>query len=145
MLNSSNQRIPLWVFIIIIVLGWNEFMYILSNPLYLIIALLLIGFFGWGWFQQNLKEYLRTGNPSTVFIIKQFLNNLPIKIIDLRDLEETEPSSSTLQSQTTPKVSSVFNTKKQRKNIATISGAENLAEIGKKMMSNIVSAETKDN
>lgn len=38
---ASKTHVPLWVIILLVVLGWNEFMTILRNPLYLILGLIL--------------------------------------------------------------------------------------------------------
>ena len=39
---SGSGSIPIWVFILLIVLGWNEFMAILSSPIYLFLTLIII-------------------------------------------------------------------------------------------------------
>jgi len=39
---ATTSEIPYWMFIVIIVLGWNEFMAVLRNPIYFLLALLAI-------------------------------------------------------------------------------------------------------
>ena len=41
----GSSSIPVWVIILLVVLGWNEFIAIISSPLYLFISLLLISSF----------------------------------------------------------------------------------------------------
>ncbi|CCK72960.1 dynamin-like GTPase SEY1 KNAG_0M01070 [Huiozyma naganishii CBS 8797] len=41
---TATTHIPIWIYGLIVVLGWNEFMYVLRNPLY--VSLLLMGFVG---------------------------------------------------------------------------------------------------
>ena len=38
---QTSNRIPIWVLVALVVLGWNEFLTLMSSPLYLIIALTL--------------------------------------------------------------------------------------------------------
>jgi hypothetical protein len=38
---SSVAQIPLWMYGVLLVLGWNEAMYVLFNPLYLLLLVLL--------------------------------------------------------------------------------------------------------
>jgi len=39
---ATKSEIPYWMFIIIIILGWNEFMAVLRNPIYFLLALISI-------------------------------------------------------------------------------------------------------
>lgn len=39
---SQTTKIPPWIYLLMIVLGWNEFISIISSPLYLTISILLI-------------------------------------------------------------------------------------------------------
>lgn len=38
---SSVAQIPVWMYGVLVVLGWNEAMYVLFNPLYLLLLVLL--------------------------------------------------------------------------------------------------------
>lgn len=40
---STTSEIPYWMFIIVIILGWNEFMAVLRNPLYFLLIIVLGG------------------------------------------------------------------------------------------------------
>lgn len=39
---SGSSSIPAWIIILLVVLGWNEFIAILSSPLYLFLTLTLL-------------------------------------------------------------------------------------------------------
>jgi hypothetical protein len=39
---SSVAQIPIWMYGVLVVLGWNEAMYVLFNPLYLLLLVLLV-------------------------------------------------------------------------------------------------------
>ncbi|AAS54754.1 AGR264Cp [Eremothecium gossypii ATCC 10895] len=40
---KSHTHIPMWIYAIIAVLGWNEFMLVLRNPLFIALMLLIVG------------------------------------------------------------------------------------------------------
>lgn len=40
---ASQTRIPPWVFLLLLILGWNEIMTILTTPLYLFFAIVILG------------------------------------------------------------------------------------------------------
>ena len=42
---SGSNSIPAWVIILLIILGWNEFIAIISSPIYLFLALAFISAF----------------------------------------------------------------------------------------------------
>lgn len=42
---SGSNSIPPWVILLLIILGWNEFVAIISSPIYLFLALVLISAF----------------------------------------------------------------------------------------------------
>lgn len=39
---SGSGSIPIWVIILLIILGWNEFIAIISSPFYLILSLIIM-------------------------------------------------------------------------------------------------------
>lgn len=39
---STTSKIPSWAIVMIIILGWNEFMTILKNPIYLVLSILVL-------------------------------------------------------------------------------------------------------
>lgn len=41
---ATTAKVPTWVIILMIVLGWNEFMTILKSPLYLVLFILCVSF-----------------------------------------------------------------------------------------------------
>lgn len=42
---SQQTKIPVWIYVLLVVLGWNEFVSILSSPLYLTAFLLVVAGF----------------------------------------------------------------------------------------------------
>ena len=42
---SQQTKIPIWIYVLLVVLGWNEFISILSSPLYLTAFLLVVAGF----------------------------------------------------------------------------------------------------
>jgi hypothetical protein len=70
---SSQSRIPSWVYLLLLVLGWNEIMTILKSPMYLLLFLLLCGAFA-AFKIFNLQPYLWLIVKHTANIVKQ---NLP--------------------------------------------------------------------
>lgn len=39
---SGSTSIPIWVTILLVILGWNEFVAIISSPVYLVMALVVM-------------------------------------------------------------------------------------------------------
>lgn len=39
---SGSGSIPVWVIILLIILGWNEFIAIISSPIYLLLSMILV-------------------------------------------------------------------------------------------------------
>lgn len=58
---STQIKIPYWVGVALIILGWNEFMAILMNPLYLSLTLMLGVPFGILWYLDLLTVAQRVG------------------------------------------------------------------------------------
>ena len=58
---SGSNSIPAWVIILLIILGWNEFVAIISSPLYLLLTFILLSSF-------FIVYHLKLGGPIlTVF------------------------------------------------------------------------------
>lgn len=66
---SGSTSIPIWVVILLIVLGWNEFVTIISSPLYLFVALIFIS-------SIFVIQYLHLGGPlmSVIYALKNILS-----------------------------------------------------------------------
>ena len=54
---SSISQIPMWIYAVLVVLGWNEFIVVLRNPLYFLV-LLIIGGGSYLVFQLNMVSLL---------------------------------------------------------------------------------------
>lgn len=76
---ASQSHIPPWVFLLLLVLGWNEIMTILSSPLYFLIFLLcatgltLLRVF-------NLTPYLSLASRHFMRRVRQVLPEPRVKV-----------------------------------------------------------------
>jgi hypothetical protein len=66
---SNNQSIPWWMFIVLLVLGWDELMYFLKKPFYLLLFIIVGAFFFWGYLRNQMQDYLDNGNNEMVKIV----------------------------------------------------------------------------
>ncbi|ORX57143.1 root hair defective 3 GTP-binding protein [Piromyces finnis] len=71
---STKAEIPYWMFIVIIVLGWNEFMAVLHNPVYFLLAL-IAGITVYALYRMNMIQ-------PTLKIIRSILIDLGHQIIN---------------------------------------------------------------
>lgn len=55
---STNARIPLWIYGVLILLGWNEFIAVLKNPLWFMF-LIMAATGGWVLYQMNMVGPIR--------------------------------------------------------------------------------------
>jgi len=75
---SSMTSVPWWIYVALLVLGWNELMYVIRSPW--ILLLLLVGgvFFGWAKIKTTVEDYMVNGsNPSIRFALTMVCENLP--------------------------------------------------------------------
>lgn len=65
---SGSNSIPAWVIILLIILGWNEFVAIISSPIYLFLTLVLISAF-------FIVHHLHLAGPlmTMISIVSRFL------------------------------------------------------------------------
>lgn len=68
---SSNTHIPAWVYLLILVLGWNEIISIISSPLYLIISIILLSI-AISIYTFNLMPYIQIG---LTFVVNTLQSN----------------------------------------------------------------------
>ncbi|KAL0480835.1 3 TM domain-containing transmembrane protein, partial [Acrasis kona] len=66
---ARRANIPMWIFPILLVLGWNEFMYILSRPLLLIVLLLLGLVFFWTYLRSELYQYVDSPDANATLAL----------------------------------------------------------------------------
>jgi len=87
LLNTQRVSIPWWIYILLLALGWNELMTVLSSPMYLIIVLALFFLFGLKYLQRFALDYLKDNcSQATLLMIKSFLANVPFQILDLDEI-----------------------------------------------------------
>lgn len=63
---AKKTNLPLWIFPVLLVLGWNEIMYLLSSPLLLLLTIILGIFFFWTYLRGELYSYIDSedANPT---------------------------------------------------------------------------------
>jgi len=66
---SGSGSIPIWVIILLIILGWNEFIAIISSPIYLLLSLIIIS-------SLFIIHHLHLSGPLMTFVhtISNYLN-----------------------------------------------------------------------
>lgn len=92
---SNISKIPPFIYIIILVLGWNEFMAILRNPLYLILTILIgTGVFFihtlnlWGPFNAALNIFLEQAKAYLASIlVPEHQHRQPIRAVKVEEYE----------------------------------------------------------
>jgi protein SEY1 len=86
MLHAQKTHIPMWLYGLIVVLGWNEFVWIFTNPIYLIIFLVVGSLVGYSYAKQSIEDYLRNeASVQTRLTAKLVLQSIPFKLFDLDD------------------------------------------------------------
>lgn len=66
---SGTGPIPIWVIILLVVLGWNEFVAIVSSPIYLLLTLIIIS-------SLFIAHHLHLSGPlmNFVYSLMNYLN-----------------------------------------------------------------------
>lgn len=77
MMSTSNARVPGWVYLALICLGWNELWELLSRPLLLLSFIAIGAVFGFVFLQGMLSEYLQNASPQTLLVIRLVTQHLP--------------------------------------------------------------------
>jgi hypothetical protein len=87
---SNVYKIPPFIYVLLIVLGWNEFVAILKNPLYLILTILL----GTGFFFVNALNLWGPLETTANVIIHQAKNYLADTLLNDGQIRTRPPGSS---------------------------------------------------
>jgi len=69
-IESSQQNIPVWVWIAMLVLGHNEFMFVLTSPVLLLFIILMAYFFFSAWIVAQWHRFEETGPKGMVLAIQ---------------------------------------------------------------------------
>jgi len=74
--NAGN--LPWWVYVVFIVLGWDELSSILRNPIYLVLLLAVIFFFCQNWIRNKVQELIDDPNthPGIVMALQFIQTNV---------------------------------------------------------------------
>lgn len=79
---AGSTSIPIWVVILLVVLGWNEFITIISSPFYLFITLIIISCI-------VIVQYLHLGGPlMTAFYTLKTILSSPVSSSDNKEKNE---------------------------------------------------------
>ena len=91
MLHTHKTQIPFAFWVIAFILGWNEMVWIVTHPLYLLIFLIFGSIVGYNFLKPKIEEYIKYEiSTSTRIAIKLFLDRLPYKLFDLDDDNESK-------------------------------------------------------
>lgn len=66
---SGSGSIPIWIIILLVVLGWNEFIAIISSPIYLLLSMIIIS-------SLFIIHHLHLSGPlmNFVYTLSNYLN-----------------------------------------------------------------------
>lgn len=88
---SQMTSIPWWIYIALIVLGWNEIMYVLRNPLILLLIFAVIVIFLWVKFREGVDEFLQNIENPTLRIVLKFFSEFVSQLnTDKKEKKEKE-------------------------------------------------------
>ncbi|KAG2382933.1 hypothetical protein C9374_004900 [Naegleria lovaniensis] len=101
---QNRSNIPGWIYVALLVLGWNEFYAILSNPIYLLIAVIVIVVFFQSYIKNLINDIMEDpeSNPTLVLALRflegaiktriNFTSN--VEFSDVQQQQDKSPSSS---------------------------------------------------
>lgn len=69
LLMSSHKSIPIWVYVLLLTLGWNEIMYFLTSPFWLFMIVVFGGIFGWAYLKNWTMDYIENGSNEIIKIV----------------------------------------------------------------------------
>jgi protein SEY1 len=72
-IESSQQNIPAWVWVAMLVLGHNEFFYVATSPVLLLFIIIVAYFFFSQWIVAQWHRFEETGPQGVVLVIKAAL------------------------------------------------------------------------
>lgn len=89
---ASQSTVPWWIYIVIAVLGFDEFIYLLSHPFYLLVAVVLLAVLGYSILQKHLANFLETGNPTITVPLRMMLTRIPFSVLPSGGTDTSTPS-----------------------------------------------------
>jgi hypothetical protein len=66
---ARRTNLPMWIFPILLILGWNEIMYVLSRPLLLLVILLIGLILFWTYLRSELYNYIDSDDANPTLAI----------------------------------------------------------------------------
>jgi hypothetical protein len=102
---ARRTNLPMWIFPVLLILGWNEIMYVLSRPL-LLLVILLIGFvLFWTYLRGELYNYIDSddAHPTLAiglrFVLSWLDKILTPAVLLGRQVQEQQPEQQTEQTE----------------------------------------------
>lgn len=89
LLHTQNQTVPMYFWILLLVLGWNELTFFLFNPLYLAILIIVLTI-SFTHYQKGKVSQLMQQYPGAAFTIKMIQEKLGVNLIDFNTIFEKE-------------------------------------------------------
>lgn len=101
-IEAGNRPLPAWVFPVMLALGWNELMYVVTSPALLLIVVVICVFFFKNFFVAQWHKFEETGLTSVVIPLQICLHMMKRVLSPLFDSCEGEgrPSQSERESAT---------------------------------------------
>ncbi|EPY34487.1 hypothetical protein AGDE_07890 [Angomonas deanei] len=89
-IEAGKQRLPAWVPPALLILGWNELMYVVKNPILLLFVIAIVFFFFKNYIIAQWEAFMETGPSSVTVPLQVFARNVQ-QFADKAGLSQTEP------------------------------------------------------
>ena len=99
---QNKANIPYWVYILLVVLGWDEIYSIIRNPIYLILILVVVVFLFQTWLKSKVQELIEDPetNPTIAFALQMAQVHI-FPYLAMANVERMIPPPATLTSTNT--------------------------------------------
>jgi protein SEY1 len=86
---SKQTSIPAYFYVILLLLGWNELLFIITNPIYLFFSIIGGLIFGVFYARSLIQEFLaKSENLALYNTLKLILGNLPFQILNFDEIQQ---------------------------------------------------------
>lgn len=66
---NSSKSIPMWMYVLVLVLGWNEIMYFIKSPFWLFVIIVFGSVFGWVYIKNWVNDYIENGSNEILKMV----------------------------------------------------------------------------
>lgn len=91
LLHTQNQTVPMYFWILLLVLGWNEITFFLFNPLYMAILIIVLTFLFTNYQKGKVADLMKQ-YPTAAITIKMIQEKIGITLVDFNQIFENEKS-----------------------------------------------------